>query len=140
MAYDVHVVPARHFALVKLFERVDRSDLFDALRTLREKGWAPNFDVLCDASGIQELVLRPGELEKFVTMLNEPGGEPPSDGQAHGMVAVVVQRPLDYSAASLYKELATRHGFRAEVCWSRKRAYEHLGLDGVAEAIERELQ
>lgn len=135
-----HVFPARHFSFIKLSGRVDYSDLFDALRSLREKGWEPSFNVLCDASGIQELVLRPGELEKFVTLLNEPGDEQPHDREAHGMVAVVVQRPLDYSAASLYKELASRHSFRVEVCWSRKQAYEYLGLDEVAEAIERELQ
>lgn len=141
MAHREHVLSAHRLAFVELFGRVDRSDLFDVLRSLQEKGWEASFNVLCEATGVRELVLRPGELEKLVTMLNEPNAQQEeSDRQPHGTVAVVVQRPLDYSAASLYKELAAQHGFRVEVCWSRKKAYQHLGLDGLSEAIERVLQ
>lgn len=135
MAYHACVVRAHRVAYVELSGRVDRSDLFDVLRALREEGWEASFKVLCNATSIHELVLKPGELRRFVNLV-----ELPTDEQEHGRVAIVVQRPLDYSAAHLYKELAAQHGFRVEVCWSKKRAYAKLGLDGVSEGLEREFQ
>lgn len=35
----------------------------------------------------------------------------------HVQEATVVERPLDYSLAELYKELAERRGYDVAVCW-----------------------
>lgn len=135
MAHSEQVAQAQRLACVELAGRVDRSDLFDVLRSLREKGWRPHFNVLLDARGIRELVLGPGELEEFVTRLSE--GRQDHDGQEHGTVAIAVERPLDFSAAHLYKALAAQHGFRVEVYWRMEEALEALGLEELPEAMRR---
>lgn len=120
-------------ALVRFRGRVDLSGLFDVLRALPEEGFQAGYKILWDAQAVRRAVIRPGDLRRLMRHYSELVGN--DDG--HAREAVIVRRPLDYSVAELYRELARRRGYDVAVYWKPESALEYLGLEELPEVLRR---
>lgn len=134
MEHEVRVDPKAELALVRFRGRVDLESLFDVLGALSEEGFRAGHKILWDAQAVKETVLRPGDLERLMEFYSEKAG----GGEGHVREAALVERPLDYSVAQLYKALARRSGYEVGVCWRLEEALDYLGLEEMPDALKRE--
>lgn len=134
MEHQIRTDPQAELALVRFRGRVDLKSLFDVLRELPEAGFEAGYKILWDARAVKETVLAPGDLERLMDHYTEWIG----GSEGHVREAALVERPLDYSVAQLYKALARRSGYEVGVCWRLEEALDYLGLEELPEALKRE--
>lgn len=132
MRHEIRVDSQVELALVRFRGRVDLSGLFGVLRALPEEGFQGGYKILWDAQEVRETVVRPGDLQRLMSHYSELVDD--SDG--HAREAAVVRRPLDYSLAELYKELARRRGYDVAVYWRPEKALDYLGLEELPEGLK----
>lgn len=131
MKHKVRVDPQVELPLVRFKGRVDLDSLFDVLQSLPEKGFEPGYKILWDAQEVRQAVIAPGDLERLM----EHYAELVDADNGHVREAAIVERPLDYSLAELYRELARRRSYDVAVCWKPEEALDYLGIEELHESF-----
>lgn len=132
MPYDLHIDPAAGLTLVRFSGKLTGPEVMEAMEAVfTHPDWQPAFDVIWDGSRNRQLVLVPGELERFVALLDRHRSPPGA-----GRDVVVVVREVDYVVARLYEHLSRKYSQRLVLCHSLEQAVEKLGLTSLPPALE----